>query len=135
MELKGKSAAQGKIQGTVLIELLRNAGFANISQFKIPTWAESAPGASAAQTKITNEIYDLLKKHNADKFDKAPKAEANNKAQIALQDKSWRYSKLSGLRFLKFLKDLNGEADRAVKELYLFAGSASDHSSIYYKYS
>jgi len=46
LELKGKSAAQGKIQGTVLIELLKNAGFTNISQFKISTWAESAPDAS-----------------------------------------------------------------------------------------
>ena len=34
LELKGKSAAQGKIQGAVVIELLKNAGFANISQFK-----------------------------------------------------------------------------------------------------
>ena len=31
LELKGKSAAQGKIQGTIVIELLKNAGFANIS--------------------------------------------------------------------------------------------------------
>ena len=133
LELKGKSAAQGKIQGTVLIELLRNAGFANISQFKIPTWAESAPGASAAQTKITNEIYDLLKKHNADKFDKAPKAEANNKAQIALQDKSWRYSKLAGLRFLDWLKHTCSDKDMAMKEIYLYASSQSDKSSVYYK--
>ena len=56
-KLKGKSAAQGKIQGTVLIELLRNAGFTNISKFKIPTWAESAPGKSKAQEDITDEIY------------------------------------------------------------------------------
>ena len=31
LELKGKSAAQGKIQGAVVIELLKNAGFSNIS--------------------------------------------------------------------------------------------------------
>ena len=61
LELKGKSAAQGKIQGTVLIELLRNAGFTNISKFNIPTWAESAPGKSKAQEDITDEIYKLLK--------------------------------------------------------------------------
>ena len=133
LELKGKSAAQGKIQGAVVIELLKNAGFTNISQFKIPTWAESAPGSGAAQKKITNEIYDLLKKHNADKFDKSPKAEANNKADIATQDKSWRYSKLAGLRFLDWLKHTCSDKDMAMKEIYLYASSQSDKSSVYYK--
>jgi len=133
LELKGKSAAQGKIQGTVLIELLKNAGFANISQFKIPTWAESAPGKTKAQENITTEIYNLLKKHNANKFDKLQKAEANNKAQIALQDKSWRYSKLAGLRFLDWLKHTCKDKDMAMKEIYLYASSQSDKSSVYYK--
>jgi len=133
LELKGKSAAQGKIQGAVVIELLKNAGFSNISQFKIPTWAESAPGTGAAQKKITNEIYDLLKKHNADKFDKSPKAETNNKADIATQDKSWRYSKLAGLRFLDWLKHTCSDKDMAMKEIYLYASSQSDKSSVYYK--
>ena len=133
LELKGKSAAQGKIQGAVVIELLKNAGFSNISQFKIPTWAESAPGTGAAQKKITNEIYDLLKKHNADKFDKSKTAEANNKADIATQDKSWRYSKLAGLRFLDWLKHTCSDKDMAMKEIYLYASSQSDKSSVYYK--
>ena len=132
LELKGKSAAQGKIQGTIVIELLKNAGFTNISQFNIPTWAESDPGANKAED-ITKEIYDLLKKHNADKFDKTPKAQANNKAQIALQDKSWRYSKLAGLRFLDWLKHTCKDKDMAMKEIYLYASSQSDKSSVYYK--
>ena len=132
LELKGKSAAQGKIQGTIVIELLKNAGFTNISQFNIPTWAESDPNASKAEN-ITTEIYNLLKKHNADKFDKTPKAEANNKAQIATQDKSWRYSKLAGLRFLDWLKHTCSDKDMAMKEMYLYASSQSDKSSVYYK--
>lgn len=133
LELKGKSAAQGKIQGAVVIDLLKNAGFSNISQFNIPTWSECAPGTGAAQKKITNEIYDLLKKHNADKFDKSPKAETNNKADIATQDKSWRYSKLAGLRFLDWLKHTCSDKDMAMKEIYLYASSQSDKSSVYYK--
>ena len=132
LELKGKSAAQGKIQGTVLIELLKNAGFANISQFKIPTWVESDPNTRNAGD-ITTEIYNLLKKHNADKLDKSKKAEANNKAQINLQDKSWRYSKLAGLRFLDWLKHTCKDKDMAMKEIYLYASSQSDKSSVYYK--
>ena len=72
-------------------------------------------------------------RHNADKFDKSPKAEANNKAQIATQDKSWRYSKLSGLRFLDWLKHTCSDKDMAMKEIYLYASSQSDKSSVYYK--
>ena len=81
---------------------MRNAGFTNISQFKIPTWAESDPNARNAGD-ITTEIYDLLKDYSATKFNKSPGAKENNKAQIATQDKSWRYSKLAGLRFLDWL--------------------------------
>ena len=132
LELKGKSAAQGKIQGTVLIELLKNAGFTNISQFRIPTWTESDPNANKAQD-ITAEIYNLLKDYSATKFDKSKKAEANNKAQIAAQDKSWRYSKLAGLRFLDWLQKTCSDKDMAMKEMYLYASSQSDKSSVYYK--
>jgi len=130
LELKGKSAAQGKIQGAVLIELLRNAGFTNISQFKIPTWAESAPGTSPAQKKITTEIYNLLKDYNAKGM---TGTEINNKAEIAKQDKSWRYSKLAGLRFLDWLQNTCSDKDMAMKEIYLYASSQSDKSSVYYK--
>ena len=42
---------------------------------------------------------------------------------------------LSGNSCLEYLCKKNVDADKAVKELYLFGGSASDHSSIYYKYS
>ena len=131
LELKGKSAAQGKIQGTVLIELLKNAGFTNISQFKIPTWAESDPNARNAGD-ITTEIYNLLKDYSATKFNKSPGAKENNKAQIATQDKSWRYSKLAGLRFLDWLTKCK-DPDMAMKEIYLYASSQSDKSSVYYK--
>ena len=55
--------------------------------------------------------------------------------EIAEKRQSWRYSKLSGLRFLEYLCKTNVNADMAIKELYLFGGSQADHSSIYYKYS
>ena len=64
------------------------------------------------------------------------KADLNSKNIIASQPKAWRYSKLSGLRMLKWLKSLpNGDADKAIKELYLYASSQSDKSSVYYKLS
>ena len=132
LELKGATANQGKIQGTVVIELLRTAGFSNISQFKIPTWEESDPKARKAED-ITTEIYNLLKEYNATKLDKSKNAEEDNKSQIAAKDKSWRYSKLAGLRFLDWLQKTCSDKDMAMKEMYLYASSQSDASSPYYK--
>jgi len=132
LELKGKSAAQGKVQGAVVIDLLKNAGFANINQFNIPTWAESDPNASKSKD-ITIEIYDLLKKYNAKGLDQTKKQEINMKVEIDTQDKSWRYSKLAGLRFLDWLNTSCKDKDMAMKELYLYASSQSDKSSVYYK--
>ncbi len=132
LELKGKSAAQGKVQGAVVVELLKNAGFTNINQFNIPTWAESDPNASKSKD-ITIEIYDLLKEYNAKGLDQTKKQEINMKVEIDTQDKSWRYSKLAGLRFLDWLNTSCKDKDMAMKELYLYASSQSDKSSVYYK--
>lgn len=132
LELKGKSAAQGKVQGAVVIDILKNAGFANINQFSIPTWAESDSNASKSKD-ITIEIYDLLKKYNAKGLDQTKKQEINMKVEIDTQDKSWRYSKLAGLRFLDWLNTSCKDKDMAMKELYLYASSQSDKSSVYYK--
>jgi hypothetical protein len=130
LELKGEYAAMGKVQGSVARFILQKTGFSHIPQE--PTWVESDPKHTQSD-KISKEIYNLLKEFSAKGFDKTDKDQMMG--EIEGKRQSWRYSKLSGLRFLKFLKDLNGEADKAVKELYLFAGSASDHSSIYFKYS
>ena len=63
-------------------------------------------------------------------------ANTNTKNIIASQPKAWRYSKLAGLRMLKWLGDLSTtEANRAMKELYLYASSQSDKSSVYWKLS
>ena len=59
--------------------------------------------------------------------------ETNDKAEIATQDKSWRYSKLAGLRFLDWLQKTCKDKNMAMKELYLYASSQSDKSSVYYK--
>jgi len=133
LELKGKSAAQGKVQGEVVKKLLQNAGFANISQFIIPTWADCKPGAENGKSKLTEEIFKLLKKHNAIGLKNTPKEEINMKAIVARQPQSWRYSKLAGLRFLDWLKHTCKDKNMAMKELYLYASSQSDKSSVYYK--
>ena len=135
LELKGQYAAMGKIQGSVARNILANTGFTNIPQE--PTWSDCHPktASNTRKEEITKEIYDLLSDFDAQGFNKSKKAEKSMMGAIAAKRQSWRYSKLSGLRFLKYLCKTDVDADKAVKELYLFGGSASDHSSIYYKYS
>ena len=79
---------------------------------------------------ITNEIYKLLDKHNAKGF----KRSEETRKEIDEMETAYRYSKLSGLRLLDFFVS-NGQADRAMKELYYYASSQSDKSSVYYKLS
>ena len=89
---------------------------------------EPNPGNRKADT-ITDDIYKLLKTFNAVGFID----NKNTKNIIATQPAAWRYSKLSGLRLLKWFKSSGVNADQAIKELYLYASSQSDKSSVYYK--
>ena len=133
LELKGKYAAMGKIQGSVARTILEKTGFTNIPQE--PEWANCHPKKSQTTSgqDITKEIYNLLKKHKAQGLDLQD--EEGMMGDIEIKRQSWRYSKLSGLRFLDYLCKTNVDADKAVKELYLFGGSQQDHASVYLKYS
>ncbi len=130
LELKGKSAAQGKIQGAVVRKLLQNAGF-NVTTLTEPNFNDCEPGKGGKKDKITQDIYDLLNEFTATNFT----ADNNTKNIIADRPQAWRYSKLAGLRMLKWLKSQGKDADRAMKELYLYASSQSDKSSVYWKLS
>jgi len=130
LELKGKSAAQGKIQGNVIRVLLKNAGF-NVTTLTEPNFNDCEPGKGGGKDTITNEIYNLLNEFKAKNF----VATNQTKNIIANRPKAWRYSKLAGLRMLKWLKEQKGEANKAMKELYLYASSQSDKSSVYWKLS
>ena len=131
LELKGQFAAQGKIQGAVVAKVLTQAGFTGIP--KEADWNKCRSNAPATVKKAINEeIYNLLKKYNAANL---PTDKDSAMQIINMRPQAWKYSKLSGLRFLNYLKGLNGRADDAMKALYLYAGSQSDYSSVYYKLS
>jgi len=129
-ELKGEYAAQGKIKGAVMRKLLTDAKFKNIPGE--PNFNDCDPEKATQKktTEITNEIYKLM---NA--LPTKPNDWNDKKAKEEIRDKdaSWRFSKLAGLRFLAWLISLNGEADRAMKEMYLYASSQTDKSSVFYK--
>ena len=129
-ELKGEYAAQGKIKGSVMRKLLSDAKFKNIPDE--PNFNDCNPEKATKKktTEITNEIYNLM-----NGLSTKPKGwnAKGAKAEIRDKDASWRFSKLAGLRFLAWLISLNGEADRAMKEMYLYASSQTDKSSVFYK--
>ena len=133
LELKGEHAAMGKIQGNVARFILKHTGFTGVPDE--PEWSHCDPKKATDKQKedITKEIYKLLDTFSANGFDKSDGDQMMG--EIAGKRQSWRYSKLSGLRFLEYLCKQNVNADLAIKELYLFGGSQADHSSIYYKYS
>ena len=135
LELKGQYAAMGKIQGNVARFILNHTGFQGVPDE--PEWSDCDPKKSQTTKgqEITEEIYNLLKKYKAKGFFVQNVDKEGMLADIEDKRQSWRYSKLAGLRFLDFLCTPGVDADKAVKELYLFGGSQQDHSSIYYKYS
>ena len=45
---------------------------------------------------------------------------------------AWKYSKLSGLRLLDWMSKHKNK-DQIMKEIYLYASSQSDKSSVYWK--
>ena len=130
LELKGEFAAQGKIQGDVMRKLLTSIG---LSPPHEANFNDCKPDVTPKTkfTKITNDIYDKM---NA--LSSKPKGwdAKNAKKEIRSKDASWRYSKLSGLLFLEWMNSLKpSEANKAMKEMYLYASSQTDKSSVYYK--
>ena len=131
-ELKGEFAAQGKIKGDVMRKLLTQAevpGYTKIP--REPNFNDCKP-ESTQKTKITNEIYKLMNALPTTPKDWTGTA-ADKKEAIRSKDASWRFSKLAGLRFLDWLMSAGVDSDRALKEMYLYASSQTDKSSVFYK--
>jgi len=126
-ELKGEYAAQGKIKGEVARKLLKAADFKNIPDE--PNFNDCKPDSPQAQ-KITDEIYKLLKGKGSQGW---ITNETDAKAEIRSKDASWRFSKLAGLRFLNWMMSAGVDADKVMKEMYLYASSQTNKSSVFYK--
>ena len=124
LELKGKSAAQGKIQGKKVQELLKDGKFGTLPEYGgADTWTNAKNG------KLDDEIYKLLVKYKA----KGLKNKATDLAWIKTEaEQAWKYSKYAGLKLLDWVSS-HKDADQIMKEIYLYASSQSDKSSVYWK--
>ena len=138
LELKGEFAAQGKIKGEVMRKLLARVHDSN--PFKsLPPKEVSFDDCKINSSKINtvvDAIYTLLDTYiKSNKgFIKGKANEIAMKSLIKQKDASWRFSKINGLNLLNWLSTIpKKQANRAMKEIYLYASSQSDKSSVYYK--
>ena len=124
LELKGKSAAQGKIQGKKVQELLKDGKFGTLPEYGgTDTWSKAKNG------KLDEEIYKLLVKYKA----KGLKNKSTDLAWIKNEaEQAWKYSKYAGLKLLDWVST-HKDSDQIMKEIYLYASSQSDKSSVYWK--
>ena len=129
LELKGKFANQGRIGGGVVYGVMsrmkptvRPTG--KLSYNNQTTWTDSKGN------KLVDEIYTRLKDNNAKGLNGL--SEADIKGRIMEQDQSYRYSKISGLRLIDFLKN-NTKKTKVVEALFHYASSESDDSGVYLK--
>ena len=98
-------------------------------QFDMPEWRRTM---SAAREMLNCGLgFTIIDRLPMDNFD-----EEDMKTEIRNKDASWRFSKLNGLKLLNWMDSLpNGQANRAMKELFLYASSQTDKSSVHYKLS
>ena len=128
LELKGKSAAQGKMQGKVVSTLLKDAKFGQFND-----WGSEQHWSKAKNGKLDDDIYDLLVKYNAKGLKRDKKGKEEDKKWIAEEaEQAWKYSKWSGLKLLDWIHS-HKDKNQIMKELYLYASSQSNKSSVYWK--
>jgi hypothetical protein len=125
-EIKGKTAAGGKIGGGVLIELASEAG---VKVFKPATF-------NTFIQKPTEHILKQFAKMFKDLSGTKKSIEDLTLEATALQkkDKTWWMSKHLGVDFCYQLKH-SGKANEVVRWIYGYGSSATKNSSIFIKYS
>jgi len=138
LELKGQYAAQGKIKGNVMRELLEKVDNANPFKTLPPDEVDfdDCKINSRNINTIVDDLYILMKKYvkTGKGFSKVKKDENKMKSDIRQKDASWRFSKINGLKLLEWLDSLpDADANRAMKEMYLYASSQNEKSSVHYK--
>lgn len=138
LELKGQFAAQGKIKGEVMRKLLEKVDNANPFKSLPPNEVDfnDCKIDSRNISTIVDDLYKLMKKYvkTGRGFSKVKKDENSMKSSIRDKDASWRFSKINGLKLLEWLDSLpTADANRAMKEMYLYASSQNEKSSVHYK--
>jgi hypothetical protein len=126
-EIKGKTAAGGKIGGGILISLAQDNkvnGLTKPSTF--------GPHIDKPSDKVFEDFAKMFKELSGNKKsvkDLALEAKMNQK-----KDKTWWMSKYLGVAYCYTLKK-SGKEDAVTKSLFGYGSSATKNSSIFIKYS
>ena len=143
IELKGPGAAQGKIGGGVVAQLLRDMGETHeITRLDNKAmWSRCNDKHQNKKTldDVNHDIEVLLKKYKAtDDRSKVPGGNVNSltcnqvKGIIAEMKTAYRYSKLLGLMLLDCIAT-SSDSDGLMRRLYIYASSQSDKSGPHVK--
>lgn len=129
LELKGKFANQGRIGGGVVYSVMQRMK-PSVRPTGELAYTNKATWADAKGDDLVDEIYKRLKGNNAKGLNGLKESEV--KAKIMEQDQSYRYSKVTGLRLIDFLKNRQDKS-KIIQALFYYAASESDDSGVYYK--
>ena len=124
-EIKGKSAAGGKIGGGLLVEQAAGAGVT----VKKPNQFNANVKPSDTLLKSFARMYKVI---NPKGKETAKQVEVKAKA-LAKVDPTWWMSKYLGVYYAhEVIK--SGKKDKVASMIYRYASSASENSSVYVKY-
>jgi hypothetical protein len=131
-EIKGVSAAQGKVGGGVVDSILQNLGHESLGMKMKHDSIKRAtdPTNKTHAAPMSKKIYDLCAKYRIDGF----KSDTQHLTEIGNSGHSWRYSKYINLKLLEIMDKMSSsEKDEFIQALYFYAGSQSKVSCIYAK--
>lgn len=133
-EIKGLSAAQGKVGGGVVDSILSSLGHSTLG---LKTQHERLKTATNPNNKthslgMTKKIFEYCKTFNVTGFQAARKDAMMDK--ISHQNHSWRYSKYINFKLLSIIESMSPtEKTEFVQALYFYAASQSKKSCVYAK--
>ena len=131
-EIKGVSAAQGKVGGGILDGILNKLGHTMIGVKNQHQRLKNATNPNSRQHAqgMSKTIYDKAKVHKLSGF----KDDVNLISEIANESHSWRYSNYINYKLLDLVKSMSEEQKhKFVQAVYFYAASQSDLSSIHAK--
>lgn len=137
LELKGPGAAQGKIGGGVVAQLLKDSGenypgLTNLDNKAMWTKCNKYHQSDKTRSDVNHDIEVLLTKYKATD-DRKGKLTCNDIANdLQRRETAYRYSKLLGLMLLDCIATSN-QSDKLMRRLYIYASSQSDKSGPHVK--
>jgi|14_taG_2_1085336.scaffolds.fasta_scaffold10885_5 hypothetical protein len=138
-EIKGLSAAQGRIGGGIVdgyIQKLFKGKSIGVKSGNVLIKNKTNPNNSNSRQRISisKDIFDLTKKVKSNVLFKDFADDDQTLADIGRESHSWRYSKYINLKLIEVFNTLNPEQKtKLVRAWYFYAASQSELSAVYAK--